>query len=128
MLTIADYKIELSQAQLGTSNSFSRRFGSKHFLRLKIPPAISNKSGPGLIDYLRKPIILCQSVFRAFYAKEQTVFYFKTNEVWNPKLQVISPPTPSAPGIGLMGFIEWHNSIELNKGQVCDRTTLYDPS
>lgn len=115
----AHFRIELSQAQLGPSNSFSRRFGSKSFLRLKIPTNLLHKSGRDLVDlYLRKPVILCQSVFRAFYAKDQTVFYFRTNEIWDPKLQVISPPLSPSSRLGFLEFIQWHNPIELNNHQV----------
>jgi hypothetical protein len=74
---------------------------------------------PNLIDFLRKPIILCQAVYRAFYAKEQTAFYFRTNEVWDARGQKICPPaSPLSPGLGLKQFLDWHNPIERNLKQV----------
>lgn len=112
------YKIELNPARLGASNSFSRRFGSKSFLHLKIPTPLLYQQGSDMTSYLRKPLILCQHVFRAFYAKEQTVYYFRTNEVWNAEVQLISPPSSSSSGIGFLDFIKWHNPIELNYQQV----------
>ncbi|KXN89661.1 putative RNA-dependent RNA polymerase SHL2 [Leucoagaricus sp. SymC.cos] len=113
---IPEYKIELNQAELGPSCSFSRRFGSKCFFRLKIPKTIIG-SDTNLIEFLCKPIILCQGVYRAFYAKEQTAFYFRTSEIWNDGLEEISPPHLSSPGFGLRQFLAQHNPIETNQGQ-----------
>jgi RNA-dependent RNA polymerase len=68
------YKLTLEPAKLSSSHSFARRFGSKHFLRLKLTKPVLNKNSKQLLDYLRRPFILCGSVFRAFFAKNHNVF------------------------------------------------------
>jgi RNA-dependent RNA polymerase len=75
-----EYKLTLEPAELSSSHSFGRRFGSKHFLRMKLTKNVVNKHSKRLLEYLHKPLILCGSVFQAFFAKESNVFYVKTNE------------------------------------------------
>jgi len=117
-VSLADYKIELNPAELGPSCSFARRYGSKSFFRLKLGKGLVQADNSTLPDFLRKPIILCNSVYRAFHGKEQTVFYFKTNERWDAARAVILPDrTPL--GLGLREFLTWHNPmIEKNNRQV----------
>lgn len=117
-LSLADYKIELNPAELGPGCSFARRYGSKSFFRLKLGKGLVQADTYTLLDFLRKPIILCNSVYRAFYGKEQTVFYFKTNERWDAESAVILPDRAPL-GLGLREFLTWHNPmIEKNNRQV----------
>jgi RNA-dependent RNA polymerase len=110
------YKLTLEPAELSTSNSFARRFGSKHFLRMKLTKGVVNKNSKMLLDYLRRPLILCGSVFRAFYAKEGNVFYVKTNEGTDGKSILSEVSVPNV--MSFLEFINWHNPIELNAKQV----------
>lgn len=110
----SEYKIELEPAMLGPSTMFARRFGSKHFFRVKIP-----KSQKGdlekLLQFLQRPVLLCGFVFRAFYAKDTNIFYVKTNEVTDGTTIVIGKTLPGV--MSFMEFLDWHNPIELNSGQ-----------
>ena len=108
--SLADYKIELNPVELGTSCSFARRYGSRSFLRLKLNRGLIQADAYILLDFLRKPIILCNSVYRAFYGKEQTVFFFKTNERWDAAKAVIRQDETSL-GLGLKEFLDWHNPM-----------------
>ena len=109
------YKLTLEPAELSSSHSFARRFGSKHFLRMKLTKLVLNKNSKHLLDYVRRPLILCGSVFRAFFAKESNVFYVKTNEGTNGET-ILS--NVSIPGVmSFLEFINWHNPIELNSKQ-----------
>lgn len=110
-----DYKVELNPVELGTSCSFSRRFGSKSFFRLKLNKTLV-QSDTNLIRFLSKPIVLCNSVYRAFYGKEQTAFYFKTKERWDASRSLIVEDT-SSPGLGLRDFLDWYNPIHENQRQ-----------
>ena len=110
------YKLTLEPAELSSSHSFSRRFGSKHFLRVKLTKAVLNKSSQQLLNYVRRPLILCGSVVRAFYAKESNVFYVKTNEGTDGKSIFSNAPVPDI--MSFWAFINWHNPIELNSNQV----------
>jgi hypothetical protein len=111
------YKITLDPAELSTSNMFARRFGSKHFFRLKLTKAVQNKYSDLLMDYLRKPLILCGNVFRAFYAKDTNVCYVKTNERTDGSTLL---PGETIEGVmSFLEFLDWHNSLALNEGQVC---------
>jgi len=94
---------------------FARRFGSKHFFRLKLTKSL-NRNPEKTLQFLQRPLLLCGFVFRAFYAKESNVFYVKTNEVTDGTTVV---PDKVVPGImPFMEFLDWHNPIELNSDQV----------
>lgn len=117
-------KFELNAAKLGASHNFSRHFGSKYFLYLTLSDGIINQADRlNVLNYLRKPVILCQNVFRAFYLKDNHVYYFKTNELWDIDDKKISSAV--SPGLSFLEFIEWHNPIGLNRHQVSDSIFLY---
>jgi hypothetical protein len=68
-----------------------------------------------LIDYFCRPFVLWGYIFRPFYAKDDNIFLFKTNEIMDgTKIS----PTPSPIGLSFLDFINWHNPLELNTGQV----------
>ena len=111
------YKLTLEQAELGPSYMFARRFGSKNFFRLKLTKtAVNTKKSEDLLEYLCRPLILCGGVFRAFFAKESNVFYVKTNEV--AKGDTISEDETIPGQMSFLEFLEWHNSMMANSGQV----------
>ena len=110
------YKLTLEPAELSSSHSFARRFGSKHFLRVKLTKGVLNKNSKQLLDYLQRPLLLCGSVFRAFLAKESNAFYVKTNERTDGKSILSNAPVPGV--MSFLEFIDWHNPIELNSEQV----------
>ena len=111
------YKITLDPAELSTSNLFARRFGSKHFFRLKLTKSVLNKHSDALMDYLRQPLILCGSVFRAFYAKDTNVFYVKTNERTDGSTLLLGETIEGV--MSFLEFLDWHNPLALNAEQVC---------
>ncbi|KAJ4478201.1 RNA dependent RNA polymerase-domain-containing protein [Lentinula aciculospora] len=104
------FKVVLERAELGASSRFSRRFGSKSFLRMKIPKMLT-RHADRLMDFLRQPFIIAGKVFRAFLEKEKNVFFYMTNE--NPELAV----DPSSKNMSIEDFLNWHNPIELNQKQ-----------
>lgn len=111
------YKITLEPAELGPSYMFARRFGSKHFFRLKLTKLVLNtKKADDLLNYLCRPLILCGGVFRAFYAKESNVFYVKTNEC--ALGDRISQGETVAGMMSILEFLEWHNPMSFNDRQV----------
>lgn len=111
------YKLQLERAELGPSYMFARRFGSKNFFRLKLTKQVLNKNSDDLLNYLRRPLILCGSVFRAFYAKDANVFYVKTNECTDG--ETVPEDGPPIPGVkSFLEFLEWHNPLRYNNNQV----------
>ena len=114
-----EYKFTLEPAELSFSHSFARRFGSKHFLRLGLTKA-ALKNSRLLLDYLRRPLILCGSIFRAFFAKNHNVFYVKTNEGTNGESVLSNAPVPGV--MSFLEFIDWHNPRDLNSKQVSKRS------
>jgi RNA-dependent RNA polymerase len=68
----------------------------------------------GLTQFFQKPFVLWGRVFRTFYAKDETVFLFKTNEIFDATH--IRPG--HYPGLSLLQFLEWHNPLEYNHSQV----------
>ncbi|KAI0827045.1 RNA dependent RNA polymerase-domain-containing protein [Trametes gibbosa] len=119
--------LALDRPVLGTSNRFTRRFGSRRFIRVRIPQDfLRNSNGDDeLMAYFKRPFVIGSGVFRAFYAKESNVFLFRTNEeimrdTMSGGLKVVQP----APGSdaarsehSFMHLVEWHNSLELNSEQ-----------
>ena len=71
----------------------------------------------GLIKFFLKPFVINGQVFRSFFAKDENVFMFRTNEVFNGS--EIRTRSKWASGLSLLEFLNWHNSLELNKHQAC---------
>lgn len=111
------FKLTLEPAELDTSNMFARRFGSRHFFRLKLTKFVLNTKHPdALMNFLCRPLILCGSVFRAFYSKETNVFYVKTNEYTDGEKII---PNKTVEGVmSFLEFLEWHNPMGCNNQQV----------
>lgn len=110
------YKIILDRCTLGPSCRFARRFGSSNFLRIKIPAGTLHKPDNGLNLFFSKPFVLWGRVFRSFYAKDDTVFLFRTNEIMENSRIV----PDRVPGLSLLQFLDWHNPLESNSNQACD--------
>ncbi len=109
------FKIVLEKAELGPSNRFARKFGSKSFLRVKVTKECLSYEKE-LVSFFRHPFILNGSVFRAFYEKDKSVFLFMTNEVVEGF--GISPRRFRPDRISLVDFLDWHNPIMENTTQV----------
>ncbi|KAF5380169.1 hypothetical protein D9615_006104 [Tricholomella constricta] len=75
------YKVVLERCTLGPSYRFARRYGSKNFLRIRVPKKILYIPENGLDKFFLKPFVLWGNVFRSFYAKDGNVFMFRTNEL-----------------------------------------------
>lgn len=106
------YKIRLEACSLGASCRFSRRFGSWSFLRIKIPADIIHDKNNELILFFEKLFVIWGQVFRACYSQGKGAFLYMTNETY---------PANRGPVPGRMSFeefIQWHNPIEENSGQV----------
>ncbi|KAL4244292.1 RNA-dependent RNA polymerase [Abortiporus biennis] len=113
--------IVLEKPVLGSSNRFSRRFGSKSFIRVKLPSNELYIHGAEWIPFFKRPFIIMGYVFRAFFAKEENVFLFRTNE----RVSDVSSDTThhklnlreSNDGMSLFSFIKWHNDLSINSQQ-----------
>ena len=82
------FSIKLFSPKLGGSCRFSRRFGSESILRIKLDPAIAkdarkfavhNKTREiqqEILQFLSRTIQIMGRRYRAFYCKDETVFYF----------------------------------------------------
>ena len=120
--TKGDFKLLLDRPQLDTSNRFMRRFGSRRFIRVRIQKDALYQKGASLLEYFLRPLVIGSAVFRAFFAKEQNVFFVKTNEEvqgYDGNIRLIAPSGPTANGdMAFMEFIKWHNDLNINKDQV----------
>ena len=90
---------------------------------MKLTKSVVNKHSKKLLNYIRRPLILCGSVFRAFFAKEGNVFYVKTNEGTDGKSILSNVTVPNV--MSFLEFINWHNPIELNSNQVSKTMDQY---
>lgn len=115
-------KLTLEKPYLGPSSRMTRRFGSDRFIRVKIASNIFYSEGTKLVSYFQQPFIFNNRVYRAFFAKDSTVFLVQTAEKLDRdetgNALTISPA--SVPGVlSLLEFLHWHNPLELNLSQVC---------
>ncbi|KAJ7039848.1 RNA dependent RNA polymerase-domain-containing protein [Mycena alexandri] len=107
-------KVVLERCVLTSSCRLYRRFGSSSFLRLRVPMKTLHSGDNGLKDFFRRPFIVFGSVFRAFYAKDGTVFLFKTKETYHNSDNAIHD---SNNGLSLFEFLEDFNPLKLNADQ-----------
>lgn len=112
-----ELKLRLEKPTIGPSTQFTRRFGSKHIFRIKLSRNAQNEPSEVLLNYFRRPFIICGGVFRAFYSKEDNVFLVRTNERWNG-YSLTDADDSTAQIMSFMGFIDWHNSLHRNGNQV----------
>ena len=115
------FSISVDKATRAQSNKIKRRFGSTSLLRCKVPDKLINRKGQQVIQFFERPIVIFCCVFRAFYAKDDSVFLFKTNEVFcNGHVKV----DPTSQAWSLLTFLDWVNSLEWNQGQVRTHSKL----
>ncbi|KAF8522755.1 RNA dependent RNA polymerase-domain-containing protein [Hysterangium stoloniferum] len=108
------YHIALQRAELASSQRFARRFGSRRFIRVCLPKKILNAENNGLVEYFKKPFLLCGRIFRAFEAKDRHVFLIETNLLADG-LQLASGLVPVSKGLmppmGFVQFLDYHNPL-----------------
>lgn len=110
------YRIQLMPPELGPSSRMTRRYGSKNFLRVKVPRIILNKPRHGLVGFFSQHFLLCGVVYRAFYAKDETVFLIATNASVPGCSRMPTHAQPAPPSFEK--FLDWHNPIYHNTAQV----------
>jgi RNA-dependent RNA polymerase len=113
--TTPEYRIQLMPPELGPSSRLTRRYGSKNFLRVKVPRSILNKPRHDLVEFFSQHFLLCGVVYRAFYAKDETVFLVATNASTGCS-QIPTHAQPAPPP--LEDFLDNHNPIYHNTAQV----------
>lgn len=119
------YFLQLEQPELSTSTRFARRWGSRRFIRVRIPDDLLHAKNNDLITFFKQDFVIHGRIFRSLYSKEHTVFLVELAErtpdgiTRNPDLTgCLSFPV----------FLEWHNPMHLNKSQTlakwCARMAL----
>jgi RNA-dependent RNA polymerase len=126
------YRIELDAPELSASTRFLRRWGSRRFVRVRIPDSVfygqNNRKlhasmafhlltvgFEGLLTFFKNNFVIHGRVFRAFYAKDHSVFLFELPSTYSSgHIQ----QDLHGDRISLPQFLEWHNPMAINKGQV----------
>ncbi|ESK86536.1 hypothetical protein Moror_9807 [Moniliophthora roreri MCA 2997] len=108
------YRIRLERASKGPSNKAKRRFGSRNFLKIKIPSGVF-KSQNEIDTCFQRPFVMWESVFRAFLGKEDTVLLVRTNETYCGGRFGTDMNRTS---MSLYQFINWFNPSKDNDKQV----------
>ncbi|KAI0089888.1 RNA dependent RNA polymerase-domain-containing protein [Irpex rosettiformis] len=122
---LSDYSLVLEQPYLGSSNRFTRRFGSKRFIRVKLSDDLFYGNHQRTIQFFKRPFVVFTRVFRAFFAKDHSVFLVQTDEIPVPGLTrelytIRASPTRAVPSfydLAFLDFVNWHNPPGLNTGQ-----------
>ncbi|KAF9068844.1 RNA dependent RNA polymerase-domain-containing protein [Rhodocollybia butyracea] len=106
----------LEKPILGPSNKIKRRFGSSSVLRVKINKDrfYGKDGGEMLVQLFKRPFVIWHHVFRSFYAKDDTVFLFRTNEIYRDGSLYQSY---NETGLSLYQFIQWLNPLQENLHQ-----------
>ncbi|KAJ7434748.1 RNA dependent RNA polymerase-domain-containing protein [Mycena galericulata] len=114
---IHSVKVVLDRCTLTSSCRLCRRFGSTSFLRLKIPSKILHSHAEGLREFFLRPFVLFGAVFRSFYAKDGTVFLFKTRERFtNDSIKMFGSTYDHH--LPLFEFLDQFNPLHLNSKQL----------
>lgn len=122
-----ELRIELEPPILGPSSRFTRRFGSRSFLRLDISNELlhDEENVNGLCTFLRQAFVIAGRIYRFFFSKEHSAFLYMTNEYLEGRT-IVSPKGDSPYGnMPLLKFIEWHNPLESNSSKVCGCPSQY---
>ncbi|OBZ77696.1 hypothetical protein A0H81_02417 [Grifola frondosa] len=107
------FKMALERPTLGASNRFTRRYGSRRFIRVRFDKSdMLYKHGSNALEYFKHPFIICGRVFRAFYFKEH-VTLIDTNEQFEAGRILAAEPGKNL----FLDILAFHNPLELNKGQ-----------
>lgn len=120
------FAVKLEKPVLQSSTSLARSFGSEAFLSLRVDDdKLYYDQGADVQNYLRRPLLISGRVFRAFYSKNRTVFFYCTNEVVEGEGPIFYPQQPTRTSRGclsmsLLDFLNWYNPININQQQVCD--------
>jgi hypothetical protein len=115
--------LQQQQPRRCPSSRFGRRFGSSSFVKLAFSKEALEKlrkQPDGLLNFVRRPIIITGGVFRAYSTRDSNVFYVQTNEV-SPDTErmrqwLLKDPFPQS--FSFLEFIRWHNPLEYNRNQV----------
>src|ERR1700761_3911181 len=110
---VSTARVLLDRCTLKASCRLWRRFGSSSFLKIKIPSKTLHSGDKGIRELFRKPFIIFESVFRSFFAKEGTVFLFKTCETFENGVI-----RSNGSGLTLFEFLDQFNPLQLNSDQV----------
>lgn len=117
-------KIVLLPPQQCPSTRFSRRFGSKRFFRLRIPRNLPGLKDSNLTETVRRPVVIMNQVFRAFTAKDSSVFFVQTfEEVYKGCVQPRRGKRQITDPMPFLEFLHWHNPLETNIDQASHIST-----
>ncbi|KAF8517651.1 RNA dependent RNA polymerase-domain-containing protein [Gautieria morchelliformis] len=109
-----EYRLELDSPELSASTRFFRRWGSRRFVRVRIPESVFYRQNNRLLTFFKNNFVIHGRVFRAFYAKDHSVFLFELPSTYSSgRLQ----QDPHGGRISLAHFLEWHNPMAFNKDQ-----------
>lgn len=118
------FSLELEPPYLGSSNRFTRRFGSKRVIRVRLEHQLKNSpaSSAQLLNYVKQPFVIFGRVFRAYYTKEGRVFLVQTNEAVQHTGDTLTFRSLKGGNplmdMSLLDFLKWHNPLESNSSQV----------
>ncbi|KIJ41942.1 hypothetical protein M422DRAFT_254959 [Sphaerobolus stellatus SS14] len=94
------YQIILQRSELGPSNRrFSRRFGSRRFIHVRVAKSIMMSGNSSLVEYFQKPFLLNGRIFKAFCLKDTSI------------------TRDHRSALSFLDFIEYHNPMDLNNQQ-----------
>ncbi|KAG9019609.1 hypothetical protein FRB90_012455 [Tulasnella sp. 427] len=113
------WTIKLHQLEMrGKSCRFTRKFGSRRFIQLKVPELRTQAERDSLLDELLKPHLIHGRVFRAFSTHDGTVRLVETNENVG---RVARPDLGDWRRLSFLDFLDWFNPLASNAHQIISK-------
>ena len=105
--------IKLEPMEMCKSHRFARYCGSRRILQVRVPDDVGRQDE--VRSFLRCKFIICGRAFVPFHAKEGSVYMVEINDdSHRPRRTECGDQFR----LSLSQFINWHNPLALNKGQV----------
>lgn len=112
------------QEMRGKSCRFTRKFGSRRFIQLKVPDLRTQAERDSLLEELLKPHLLHGRIFRAFSTHDGTIRLVETDENVG---RVARPEVGDSRRLSFLQFLDWFNPLKQNAHQVCSWRRYYRP-
>lgn len=110
------FSIQLEKPEIRRSHRFSRFLGSRRILQVRMDDLLYKHGEEVRLLLSSSKFILCGRVFLPFHAKEGSMYLIETNQDFQ---RVASDQDGDHLRISLNDFVEWHNPLDSNSGQVC---------
>ena len=109
------YRVTMEKLESTKSNRFARFLGSMREGNMRIDNKLLQREREQILNFLSQNFVVCGRVFRPFASEDDSVHMMTTNVDFERK------PDPffgDQHRFSFADFLQWHNPLDLNSGQV----------